>query len=594
MVLTVPPSLNTESMTAEGDLDNAIAKVDEFFHRRYNLPVNWLVCVKSLERYGRQLREWKDKYGDEIGIYEFGFVKENHLVAGVQSWMKEAGVEHPAADGGHVIASWSDMSEDDQVRIISYLKTRFDRELDQDTKVMFAANGDASTVRAMKKCGIEIMWGYNWDLYGDLVDATGKGSLPYPFYVSSVHAKAAAEPGDTRVLGVQWGSGDLLNVYCSARQAKIAMNNVCLNAHELANRSGAVPEHEYVERVFERLTAQAANNPFIYIPLQIEANWIDEGGVFYGQHPDFPARTTEVFYHEIETALRHGARIVTHTTFLKWYREHFDRTPEMTLYYDDPIPGVTFRGKDHDYPPMLLYGDYERQMIFLKAAGMNPVRMYKYDPPVPNEDSSMEYAYSLEPDVELKVKGWTTPSFGIEVSKDGIVWRASQFELTAARDYPDYACVIWDFHLPEYVLTENLQCSANIKRIKLLRDKNIAIVFVDLKKGDNTLRIESPEPARYIKIEKARFTGRRYEVYIHNDGPPVGLSSLSVMLEPNLQLGGFWWDGKYYQSLFHFHYSPYNWNTGEVLLRTAYPETLSLRTGQTRLSFEVFGHLPQK
>lgn len=590
-VHSIPASLNTESMCGEDVVRDAIDKVDHFFHKRLGVPVSWLVCSRSLEIYAAEFLTFKNTYGDEFGIYEPCLYGKEIAEDTVQTWMDELGLERPSVPGWPGIRLWSQVDEKTQIKIISFLKSKFDATLLQDTKLMYAACGDAKTVRAMKHCGIELLWGYNWNLYGDFVDATGKGCPINPFYVNSKNIKAPAEAGDCSLLGVPWGSGDLLNNYCIARTAKVAMNNVCLNAHELANRSGDVPEYEFVEKAIAQLSEQAKWNPFAYIPLQIEAHWIDEGSVFYKQHPNFNSHTTEVFFHEVEAAVRNGAKVVTHYDFLQWYREHFKTTPKMINYFEDLVEDVAFRGKDQNFAPMAVYSDDQRQTIFLRSAGFNQVRTYDYSDVPEVDDPGMEYPFESEPNVELKVKAWTTPAAGVTLTQEKAYYSIEEFDLTSYEDLPDYACAYWEANVPEYISPTELTCSLNISRVELIGEKNLALIFADLAKGDNKLQIHSDMPNDYLSIDEQRFAGRRFEIYIKNTGPAVKLSKLETMLEPNLQIGGFWWAGKYYRSINNFHHSWYDWHTGTIELKAAYPMAYHVRRGITRCSFEIVGKI---
>ncbi len=591
MVLCHPKELNREAMTADAFPDEALAKIHDFCHHRHRLPVTWLICAQSAERYGDRLRQWKAEYGDEIGIYEPALFGRETVPPGVQTWLDELGVERPAAGNPYGFLCWADVDGELQTRIFSHLKQKFDALFDQDTKVAYAANGGVSTVRAFKAAGLSVMWGYNWNLYGDVVDSTGKGCLPYPFYVSDRHVKAPADRGAGAVLGVHWGSGDLANNFHTARQAHLAMNRCCLNAHELANRSGAVPKHEFIER-FYRQTEESRNwNPFAYVPLQIEAAWADEGGVFFGQYPSFNSRTIEIFYHLIETGLRYGAEYLTLEKLREWYLEHCPTTPEMLFWCDDLLPGVTIPGKDHGFQPAVIQGGRDHQRIFLKSSGFNAVRTYRYRPGHDEVDPRLEYPYEMEPDVSLKVKEWTTPSFGVRVTPEGACYASDEWNLTSRKDEPDYAALLWSLNLPEYIAPEELETSPNIRRVRLLPGKNAALVEAALQAGDNELKLFSARPNAFIHMEAPRLSGRRLEIYLHNSGPEAGLSFVVVRIDPWLRLGGVWWDGEYFDSLHYFHHSWYDFSAGDFGFRTAYPQTLRLRPGLTRLSLEVVGKL---
>ncbi len=590
MVMDVPARLNAECMSADVFPAEAVEKIDEFCHRRLGIPVNWLVCRDSVKRLKEKLRQWHEEYGDEVGVFEWGIYGGMVAGGGVQSWVEELGMSRPAQD---FLRPWHDLSEQEATTALAFLKAEFERELGFPVTLAFGANGGDAMVRALKATGFRVMWGYNWNLYGDGVDATGRGSLPDPFFVNSLHAKIPAEPGDTSLLGVPWGAGDYCNIWQLVRQCRLAVNNVCLNPHELANRSGALDQHDYVEKLFARAAAEHWN-PYRYVPLQCEAVWLDESGDFYRHHPDFPTRTVETFFHEIETALRHGARCVGFGEFRDWMAAHFDRTPTMVHLCRDLLPDTRIRGKDQAFSEVVLFGGSEKQLIFEKSHGFNPVRSYSYVPARSGLPPGGEYPGEGEPEVELKVLEWTSPSFGVSLSAEGARYEAAYlgipgFSLTAGRDYPNYHCLMWHFNLPDYIAPEELSCSDNIRSIDPIREGNLALIRADLRRGDNRLCWSSDLVSRHLHVETPRRRGRRFEIYLYNDASPVGVTALEVQLTPGLQLGGFWWDGKYYDSIYFFNYSPYDWRSGKLKLFTAYPDALPLRRGMTRCSFEILG-----
>ena len=590
MVVDLPPELNQECMHCEAFPDEAIAKVDDFCHRRLGIPVNWLLCRSSLERMKESLRVWHDEFGDEVGIYEFGIVGRNAVRNGLQNWVERAGISR----SGDEMRPWSVVSEEEIFRAMTLLRAEYSRELGFAPTFVYGANGGDAMVRALKRAGIPVMWGYNWNLYGDGVDATGRGVLPDPFFVNSANAKAPAEPGDTSLLGVPWGTGDFCNVWQLPRQSRIAINNVCLNPHELANRSGAVPEFEYVETFIARAAKERDWNPYAYVPLQCEAVWLDESGNFYAHHPEFPTRATECFFHEIQTARRHGASFVGFGEVYEWFRARFDRTARMVHVCEDLVPGAMIRGKDHRFSDVVVYGSADRQVIFEKERGFNPVRTYSYVPVAAGMPPNQEYPGKNEPEVELKVQEWISPAFGVQLSASGACYKVScggspGFRLTAHRAEPDYHCIFWHLHLPEYVGKEDLVFSANIRDFEIIRSRDIGFLTASLEQGTNVLECSSSLPGRYLSLEAPRLSGRRCEICIHNSGAPVGLTALEVDLEPGLQLGGFWWNGYYYNSFYHFDYSPYDPRTGKLFLRTAYPNVLPLSSGLNRCVLEVLG-----
>ena len=590
LVMDVPAALNPECMVVDAFPDEAIDKLDEYCHRRLGIPLNWLVCHKGMQRMAEKLRRFHDDYGDEVGILEWSVYGRGLLVPGLQSWVEALGLERPEGDA---VLPWHQLDEEYAARAFSFLKADFERHLGFEVTLAFGANGGDALVRALKRTGFHTLWGYNWNLYGDGVDATGRGTLPDPFFISSSNAKIPAEPGDTALVAAPWGAGDYANIWQLVRQCRLGINNVCLNPHELANRAGAVDACAYVEKMFARAAAETWN-PYRFVPLQCEAHWLDESGLFYAHHPDFAPRCVEMFFHEIETALEHRAEITTFSRFHQWLSGHFDRTPDVIHVCEDLLPDTRFRGKDGPFSETVVASGADGQAIFEKSHGFSYVRKYSYVPPIGGLPPTDEYPGLSEPPVELQVKAWTSPRFGLHLRPGDATYEFGDLDrdclpLTSERDEPDYQCVIWHANLPDYVTEDDLELSDNIRGIRIIHERNLALLKASLTRGNNELRVSSHLPARHIHMEEPRLSGRRYEILIHNDASPAGVSFLDIRLEKNLRIGGFWWNGRRYPSIYHFNYSPYIWRTGELRLFTAWPDALTLKHGTTRCSFEIEG-----
>jgi hypothetical protein len=176
---------------------------------------------------------------------------------------------------------------------------------------------------------------------------------------------------------------------------------------------------------------------------------------------------------------------------------------------------------------------------------------------------------------------------GIAMTEDTAFYELHDFQLTAYHDDPDYAAVLWQANIPSYIKDADIQTGGAITGFRTIREKNAAIIFADVKKGDNTLIFRSDLPQQHIRIASSERVGRRYEVWIENDAEEAELHSLDLTIEKKLKLGGFWWDGRYTQSIFRYGPSFYDRNTGKFLLRALYPVTLKLNHGLTRFSIEL-------
>ena len=166
------------------------------------------------------------------------------------------------------------------------------------------------------------------------------------------------------------------------------------------------------------------------------------------------------------------------------------------MYCDDLLAGTRpLSGRDQDFGPMVIMGNRHAQRIFLRSHGFNADRTYLYEPLRFGKDERMEYPAEPKPAVELKIKEWTSPTFGVQISEDEIFYGSCGWNLTAHRDEPDYATVLWSANIPDYVTESDLTCSSEIKRIRLFHKKNLAYIEADLAEGDHHLSFRSDKPA---------------------------------------------------------------------------------------------------
>lgn len=147
--------------------------------------------------------------------------------------------------------------------------------------------------------------------------------------------------------------------------------------------------------------------------------------------------------------------------------------------------------------------------------------------------------------------------------------------------------VLWDANIPSYVADRDIEVGGEITAFRTLREKNIALVFADLKRGENELIFRSTKPSEHIRIKSIGRVGQRYEVWIENDAEAAQLHTIRIKLEPGLKIGGFWWDGFYSRSIFRYGWGGYDRETGELDMRCFYPVTLKINTGLTRFSVEL-------
>ncbi len=594
----IPPWLMKWDPPAVHGLDEAITKMDRFCHQIHHVPITWLCSYAALQKYGDRLARFIRDYGDEVAIMEGGIATRESLngqEAEYQGWVEECGLRRPDDDyqskepGVSSARAFHDMSADEQTIALTYLKQTYDRVLGQNTRILACPHQNQNTIRIMGDLGLEVSWAYNWDYFCEGIN--NKGCLFYPFYVSQLnHNIPEQEAGRNRVLAVHWGPISPVIMNHVGTHCRNGLPGYCLNALEMTQRGEGLDKFNFHRKVIEEWAGWGKWNPFVHIPLQLEAVWMDEGpspaGV-YDMYPAFNPANTEVFYTQIETALRVGARPMTISGFADWHRTKIGDTAEMIWHSADPLPDLRGKGKDQAYQPLVLYGDKHRQYWFDKSRGFNYVRKYTYNPVVKEADIEDEYPFATEPRVYLRVKHQDNLRAGIAIRQGKASYELAEFDLTAYHDDPDYAAILWEANLPFYVTDADLETGGAVTGFRTVREKNLAILFANLKKGTNQTVFRSELPGRFIRVVSSERVGRRYEIWIQNDGDPVGLHTFEADLPPGLAFGGFWWDGQRHPSLFRYGWFHYDLESGRMTLKIMYPITLPIHSGLTRFSLEL-------
>jgi hypothetical protein len=579
--------------------EEAMAKIDRFCHRIYNVPITWLCSYAALKKYGQQLKDFIKDYGDEVAIYEHGISCLRSLdnkPQEFQPWVEEAGLRRPdenfksreaESTGGK---AWHDMTYTDQQTALSYLKRAYEAFLNSPVRILASPCTNEETIRVMSEIGLDVLWGYNWNYFCEGINQ--KGSLIHPFYISREnHSVPEQDEGKNKVLAIHWGTFSPVIGSHVETHSRMGAPGFCGNALELAIRSEGLDKFDHHRKMIEEWASWAAWNPFVHIPIELEANWFSEDEIskeLYDQYPTCTSTTTEVLYTQIETALRVGAKPVTMSQFADWHKTNMKDTTPMVTYSQDHLPDVRNRGKDLAYAPHVVYCDKRRQYWFDQSRGFNYVRKYSYSPIVSEKDIVNEYPFTDEPQVYLKIKHALNVMTGIILTPEKVAYELTEFELSAYRDVPDYAAILWQANLPSYIKDSDIETGGVLREFRTVREKNFAILFADLKKGDdNKFIFRSDLPKEYIRIVRSEKIGKRYEVWIENDAEEVHLHTLKVQTLPGLKVGGFWWDGRYHKTIFRLGPAHYDRDTGMLMLRALYPATFKLNSGLTRLSLEL-------
>ena len=583
-----PPSLHNQR--------EAILKMHRFCHEIYHIPICWITSYNALLEYRDLLIEYCRDYGDEVGIMEYGIMSLDVLDGQpekYQGWVEEAGMERP----GHFKSDepelqdkkgWYDMSRDEQYRGISYLKREYERILGRSVNILACPFVNGNTIEVMRELNFRVLWAHNWNYFCEGIN--NKGCLFYPFYPSTEnHNFPARQDEEKGPLAIHWGPKAPAigaNVGVMSRREPAW----CLTAMEVCNRSLGLDDWDFHRKVLREEASHAANNLYAHIPLQLEAVWIDEGEELeghYDQYPAYNSRNTEVFYTEIEACLKLGAQVVTQSDFAQWHAESIKDTAEMLLYCEDPLPDVRGNGKDRAYEPVVLYGDRHRQYIFSKSTGYNYIRKYDYDKTDPHRLLHGEIPFENEPDVYLKTKTGIQIHAGILLSPESARYAVDGFELTAFQDTPDYAAVLWEANIPNFLSDHELEVSGAATGFRTIRDKNVLLFFADLAEGENVLKLESTSLDERIFIRETTIVGRRAEIWIQNDAETCRLASLRASIGSGHRIGGFYWDGVYFKTIEALSPGGYNRDSGEITIGAIYPRYLPIYKGLTRVSIEL-------
>ncbi len=579
-------------------LAEAVEKMDRFCHRIYKVPVTWMCSYAGLQQHAEQLKRFVHEYGDEVTIMEGGIASRavlDNQPEVYQGWVEDCGLKRPGEDFQSKEAeavgarAFHDMGYDEQKVCISYLKDYFDRTIGVPTRTLSTPCTNADTIRIMMELGMDVSWGYCWNYFCEGMNH--KGSVPYPFYISPKnHSVPDPAPGQKRVLGLHWGMSSAAIYNRAEVHSKHGGPGFCSNPLELANRSEGLEKYDLHRKLIREAVSWAQWNPYGHLPLQLEAIWLSEDEIspeLHDMYPTFNSANTEVLYTQIEECLRCGAKPVTFAGFADWHREHVGDTAEMVQHHEDPLPEVRNRGKDAHVPPLVLYGSSKRQFWFDRGRGFNYVRRYSYTPVVPEEQIVNEYPFDSEPRVYLRIKHSANVRTGLVIRPEGVHYELSQFDLTAYDGDPDYAAILWHANIPSYVKDEDITIGGALKGFKTIRPKNLAILFAELAKGENSIVFRSDLPGKHVRIVSAETVGKRFEVWIENDADEAYLNSIEFAMPTGLRIGGFWWDGHYSRTIFRYGWGHYSREDGKFWLASYYPVQLKINRGLTRMSVEL-------
>ena len=587
MIRQKPPELEEGCPNINFENDEAIKKIHRFCHEIYNIPVTWLVDYKSMLMYKDLFKEWAEKYGDEVGFIEWGIYTNAILpeyTKDLQPWVELAGIKRPDSYNykdeltSHV--GFFNMTDEDIDKAVKFITKSFKDTMGFPLKTFANAFIDNRSVGIFKKYGIKNIWAHNWNYFQEGID--NKGCPPEPFFVSQTNHNTPSSDNNDPV-AVHWGAASFLYSYQADKWCRMGAS-YCLNVMELTNHSYGMDQVDYHRKVIREYAENAKWNPIIHIPLQIETNWIDESQTEgkYVQWPTFNSGNIESYYTEIEECLKVGAKPITVNGLGDFMRENIEPNHKTIFFSEDLLPDLRHKGKDSPSGTFLIYKDLKHQYWFSKDNKFNFIKRYDYEKSTPKE-----VPYVNEPDVILKEKSSVCPTGGIKIVNGDVFYELSDLTLSSKEDYKDYGLAFWEANIPDYVKDKDIETGGFIKDFTTVREKNTALIFGDLKKGENTGIFRSDKPKDFIKVIRREKVGKRFEIWIENTGSPTDLIHIEFHDMPNLILGGYWWNGKFNHTLYRFGWCDYHYESGFFRFKVVYPQSLKLDHGLNRFTLET-------
>ena len=169
MIRQTLPYMLKDSPAYFHDNDEAIKKMHSFCHELYKIPITWLVDHASMLKYADLLKEYIEKYNDEVAILEWGIATKDIIgddAKEYQSWVESAEIKRPdkfqIRDEMSYFLAFCDMSDEDIDKAIKFFAEDFRRVFGRNMSTFANAFIDERTVKACKKYGIKNIWGYNW------------------------------------------------------------------------------------------------------------------------------------------------------------------------------------------------------------------------------------------------------------------------------------------------------------------------------------------------------------------------------------------------------------------------------------------------
>lgn len=307
---------------------------------KYGIPVTWIVNGDSVSVLAERIREWHDRYGDDVILQCPLFIEES----GANKAKLRAKLER----------DWRTIEE-----AFPWAKTKI------------AGRGKIynETVEVLEELGFQGLWGYCWEqVWWDGITHRG---IPWgSWYVDSSRYKAP-HPGKGKLVACEWTARDLNLTYHSS--------SPCIYSTDPNDvlRAGLCKGEDitYWQNVFHDYLDNTAHNDYVYFLQQQEAHEME----FTERFQVFPASHVEACAEMLDRFFYYITRYPITLTTLPKAIELYHRTNEATAPVYMLTCDTKIRPAVNDYtmtlggvgagpwPTTLLYYDRECQLAFVEG-----------------------------------------------------------------------------------------------------------------------------------------------------------------------------------------------------------------------------------
>jgi hypothetical protein len=362
---------------------------------KHGIPVTWIVNAGSVLVLAERIREWHERYGDDVILQTPFFIED----CGGDKVRFKAAVE----------AAWRTVEE-----AFPWVTTKV------------AARGKIynETVQALEELGFHGLWGYCWEqVWWDGI--THKG-IPWGSWYADGRRFKAPHPGKGQIVACEWTARDLNMTFHSGSPCIYSTDpNDVLRAGLCTGRN-----IDYWKNVFDDYLANTAHNDRVYFLQQQEAHEMEHSerfAVFPASHAAECEGMLDLFFDYIT-----GYPIALTTlpeAVAGYHAANSETAPVFMLTRDTKIrPAVndytmTMGGVGAGpWPDALLYYDRECQMGFVK--GECAPRLYRsyvgkgdmgdtFEEPVPGIFVT-EYAKTKDRiELTYRIGHWRPMPFGL-------------------------------------------------------------------------------------------------------------------------------------------------------------------------------------